>query len=234
VLRERAIEANEDFNMASVSEENKIIKMEFINAFFDGLDNKADYLIELYQAGRRYEARILCACYLDGLASALCWPDERSNYNYVKILKEHGGNEVFGCIHPKMLDEALVKLSKRGKKWKTIHESIAGTLMAAEGHLYKEKEIIEMVAPLLKSTQVELIKNELWRGSFAAIVYDQFRVAAVHSFGPPGTTFSNTTFKGKPVPQIDFSMVRDCLRRITDVARARSEKSCKWFGHDYE
>lgn len=217
------------------SEENQKAKMGFINAFFDDLDNKAEYLVELYKAGRRDEARILCSCYLDGIASALCWPDDRSNYNYVKTLREYGGNEILGYIHPKRLDEALAKLSKRGDKWKVIHESISGKLKVVEKQLYQEKEILEMIGPLLKETHVEIVSRELWRGSFAAIVYDRYRVVAVHGFGPPdGTTFKGATFQGKPIPPIDFSMVHDCLRRITNAAKVISGKSGKWFGHDYE
>ena len=208
--------------------------MEFIDALFDDYDNKASYLIELYKNGRRDEARILCACYIDGLASALCWPGERSNYNYVCILKEHGGNEIFSCVHPKMLDDALNKLSERNK-WKTILLIVSDRLRVAEERLYGEDEILELFVPHLNATELELVRKELWRGTFAAIIYNRFRLAAIHGFGPPdGTTFDRTTFQGEPVPAIDFSMVHGCLKRIISVAREISNNSGKWFGHDFK
>lgn len=219
--------------MAFISEEDQRAKMEFIHAFFDDFDKKAAYLIDLYKAGHRDEARILCSSYIDGLACAMCWPDERNNYNYVKALKEYGGNEIFSYIHPEMFDEALNRLSKRANKWKKIHESVSDKLMAAEERLYEESEIVEMLAPLLNAPDMQLIRRELWRGTFAAIVYNRFRIAAAHGFGPPdGTTFNGTTFQGKPIPRIDFFMVHDCLEKILAVARAISADSGKWFGHD--
>jgi hypothetical protein len=221
--------------MSPISEEDRRAKMEFIDAFFDDLDNKANYVLDLYSAGRRDEARILCSCYIDGLASALCWPDERTNYSYARILKEHGGNEIFAYVHPKMLDEALNKLSKRGDKWKAIHGRVSGKLRATDRRLYEEREILDLLATVLSKSAMELVSRELWRGTFAAIIYDRFRVAAVHGFGPPdGTTFDVTTFRGKPVPRIDFFMVHDCLKRVVGAARELSKKSGKWFGHDYE
>jgi len=82
---------------------------------------------------------------------------------------------------------------------------------------------------------VRKIEPELWRGTFAAIVYDRFRTAAVHGFGPmDGISFDLTTFQGQPVPDIDFSMLHDCLKKVVAVARERSEKTGKWFGHDYK
>ncbi len=220
--------------MSSVAEENQKAKIEFIDAFFDDYDNKANYLRELYKTDRRDEARILCACYIDGLASALCWPDERSNYNYVAILRAHGGNEIFAYIHPKMLDDALNKLSEQ-RKWKKIFPTISDKLKVADRRLYEEHEILELLAPHLNAAELELVRKEFWRGTFAAIIYSRFRVSAVHGFGPPdGTTFDLTTFKGKSVPAIDFFMVHGCLKRIIGVTRDISKNSGKWFGHDFK
>lgn len=209
--------------------------MELIRAFFDAFDEKAGFLEALYKSDHRDEARTLCSCYIDGLASALYWPDERTNFNYVKSLKEHSGKDIFSYIHPKMLDEAHYKLSKGSNKWTAIHASISGTLQAADKRLYAEQEIIELLATLLSGAEMEHIKRELWRGTFAAIVYDRFRIAAVHGFGPPdGTTFDRTTFRGQPIPPIDFSMVHDCLKRVIAVAKELSERTGRWFGHDYK
>ena len=221
--------------MPTISEEDQRAKMEYIRAFFDDFDKKSGYLEELYKSDHRDEARILCSCYIDGLASAMYWPDERTNFNYVKSLKEHSGKDIFSHIHPKMLDEAIHKLSKRGPKWTAIHSSISGTLQGADKRLYREQEIIDLLAPMLNTSEMEHIKMELWRGTFAAIVYDRFRIPAVHGFGPPdGTTFDRTMFQGQPVPAINFSMVHDCLKRIVAADRELSEQTGRFFGHDYD
>ena len=134
-----------------------------------------------------------------------------------------------------MLDEAVRKLSKRSTNWATIHTKVSPKLQGADRKLYAEQEVIDLLATSLETSEMENTRRELWRGTFAAIVYDQFRIASVHGFGPPeGVTFDGTTFQGQPVPTIDFSMVHDCLKKIVAVAREFSEKTGKWFGHDYD
>jgi hypothetical protein len=223
--------------MPIISEENQRAKMQFIVAFFDDFDKKVSYLEELYRSKHRDEARILSSCYIDKLASALYWPNNKTNLNYVRIFREHSGKEIFSHIHPKMLIEALVKLSESrgGKKWAAIQAKVSDKLRGAGRRLYEEQEIIDELAPVLEPSEVQYIKPQLWRGTFAAIVYDRFRVASVHDFGPlDSTTFDGTTFQGQPIPDIDFFMVHDCLKRIIAVARERSQETGKWFGHDYE
>lgn len=210
-------------------------KIDFIKAFFDDIDSKIAYLQELYNVSHREEAQVLCSCYIDGLASAFCWPDERNNFCFVKVLKDYGGNDIFAYIHPKMLDRALAKLSERGHKWKAIHRSASLQLKLADMKLYEEAEILQFLSSCLDSSEKNKVSQELWRGSFASIVYHEFRIASVHGLGPPNrTTFEKTTFRGKPVPPIDFFMVHDSLKRIIIAARELSQKSGKWFGHDYK
>lgn len=221
--------------MPSISEENQEAKNRFIKSAFDDFEKKADYLVELCESGHRDEARILCSCYIDGLASALCWPDKRTNFNYVRCLIEYGGDEMFSLIHPKMLDEAIGKLSARGAKWKAIYKSVSTKLQKVDRRLFKKQEMLDLLEPLLEMSETGAIKRELWRGTFAAIIYDRFRVAAVHGFGPSDAiTFDETTFHGKPVPEIDFFMVLRSLKRIIGVAREKSEQTGKWFGHDFK
>jgi len=221
--------------MQQIFKEDHKSKMKFISAFFDDFDKKTAYLEDLYESGLRDEARILCSCYIDSLASALYWPDERTNYNYVKCLIEHGGKEIFSYIHPKMLDEAFSKLSRRGGKWTAIYAIVTGSLQMADRRLFGEHEIIDLLIPLLTREEMETVKPELWRGSFSAIIYDRYRVASVHGFGSPdATTFDGTTFQDQPVPAIDFIMVHDCLTKIIGVVRELSERTGKWFAHDFE
>ena len=231
----RALKAIRSLNITSTSEEDQRAKMRFIDAFFNDFEDKVAYLSELYRAGRRDEARILCSCYIDGLALALYWPDARSKFSFVRILKEHGGNSIFSYIHPKMLDEALSKLSESSNKWKAIYGSVSDELGRRAGKLYSEQEIAEVLEPFLSADNMQKVKRVLWQGSFAAIVYDRFRVDAVHGFGPPdGITFDRTTFQDNPVPVIDFKMVHDCLKRVAAVCKQVSKQSGKLFGHDYK
>lgn len=207
--------------------------MEFIKAFFNDLDRKIAFLAELYNSGHQDEARVLCSCYIDWLASALYWPEERNNFNFVRILKEYGGEEIFSYIHPKMLEASLLKKAN-GKKWAVIHNKTSQILQQARGRLYAEQETIDLLSSVLNNNEIGDIKKELWRGSFAAIVYNEVRNLSVHSFGPPdGITFDNTLFKKQQCPLIDFALVYRTLKRIASVVREISLNSTKWFGHDY-
>lgn len=220
--------------MQAISDKAQRAKLRFIYAFFDDMEKKAAYLEKLYRSKHRDEARILCSCYIDWLALALYWPNNQTNFNYVRSLRECSNEAMFSYIHPKMLGQALAKLSERGKKWATIHAKTLDVLSGAEKKLYAEDEIVDMLAPKLDRAEMQDVKREIWRGTFASIVYDQFRVASVHAFGPPdGTTFDETTFEDKPVPTIDFFMVHDCLKKIIAAAKRVSVETGKWFGHDY-
>lgn len=219
--------------MTPASDDDLQAKMEFITAFFDDLNNKIIFLNELYNNGRRDEARVLCSCYIDWLASALYWPEERNNFNFVRILREYGAEEIFSFIHPKMLKASLLK--KTGKKWAAIYSKTSPILQKALGRLYDEHEIIDLLSSVLSDKEIEDVKKELWRGSFAAIVYNEVRNVSVHSFGPSdGITFDNTLFKGQPCPKIDFALVYQTLKLLASAVQEISLNSTKWFGHDYK
>lgn len=218
--------------MTPASDDDLKAKVEFIKTFFDDLDKKIAFLDELYSNSRRDEARVLCSCYIDWLASALYWPEERNNFNFVRILKEYGAEEIFSFIHPKMIEASLSK--KASEKWIAIHKKTSPVFQEALGRLYDEHEIIALLSSVLNNEEIEDIKKELWRGSFAAIVYSEVRNVSVHSFGPPdGISFDNTLFKGQPCPQIDFDLAHKTLKSLASAVREISLNSTKWFGHDY-
>ncbi len=224
--------------MTPASEDDLQAKIEFITAFFDDLNNKIIFMNELYNNGHRDEARVLCACYIDWLAAALYWPEEQNNCNFVHVLKEYGGQEIFSCIHPKMLERALHKKetlrNKPVRKWVAICDKITSALQQANGRLYEESEIIKLLSSFVSNSEIENIKKELWRGTYAAIVYAEFRIPAVHGLGPSdGITFDNTTFRDQPVPPVEFTMLQALLKSIVEVARQTSMTTGKWFGHDY-
>lgn len=212
--------------------------MEFIKSWFDDLDNKIIFLDELYNNRHRNEAFVLCCCYIDWLAAALYWPEEQNNFNFVRILKEYGEHEIFSYIHTKMLEEALHKKTtnrnKLVRKWVAIYNKIISKLQQARGRLYDEREIICLLSPLVNNSEIEDIKKELWRGTYAAIVYAEVRIPSVHGLGPlDGLTFNNTTYKNRPVPPIDFNMMHTSLKVIARMAKEISHTTGKWFGHDY-
>ena len=114
--------------------------IDIVKVFFDDYDKKIRYLEYLYNNGQREEARILCPCYIDSMASALYWPEERNNFNYVRILKEHSDKEIFSYIHLKMLDQELHRLASRSKKWVAIYSKVSHGLQRSLGRLYSDRK----------------------------------------------------------------------------------------------
>jgi hypothetical protein len=219
--------------MTISDEENCKAKMSFITAFFDDLDRKIEFLLELSNSGHGTEATLLCSCYIDSLALALYWPEEKSNFCFVRILKEYGGEEFLLYIHPKMLEEALAIMNH---KWlKVALSKILPILQKARGKLYNDSEMIDMLSTKLTKDEQEKLGSESWRETLAAIAYSRIRVPSVHGFGAPnGISFDNTTFRGQPVPTIGFSMLYVCLKRIASAVCELSLSSEKWFGHDFK
>jgi hypothetical protein len=145
---------------------------------------------------------------------------------------------MFSYIHPKMLELwisnlAYRDLTKPGRKWEAIFKKISPLLQKASGKLYSSQEMIAFLSPSLTKDELIKIEKELWRGTFAAIVYSQMRLPSVHGFGPPDAlSFDKTTFKGKQVPPIGFSMMHASLKRIVSATKELSLSTGKWFGHD--
>jgi hypothetical protein len=205
--------------------------LDFITSFFNDLDKKINFHVELADSGHKDEAFLLCCCYIDWLGLGF-WPNEGSKFSFVRVLKEYGGEEVLSLIHPKMLEEALASL--KGKWAKAILPRILPFLQQSCGRVYDQSEMIDLLSPPLAAVEVERLKKELWRGSLAAIVYSWIRSPAIHEFGAlNGVSFDHTTFKGEPVPQIGFPILYNCLKRIATVAREISLSTEKWFGHDW-
>jgi hypothetical protein len=153
---------------------------------------------------------------------------------------EWGGNEIFSYIHPKMLGEAIHKKTRNRNnivpKWAAIYDKILPTLLKAIGlrRLYDEKEIIVLLVPLVSGSEIEKIEKELWRGTYAAIVYAEFRNPSVHGLGPAsGITFNNTTFKDQSVPTIDFELLYNALNSIATIVKDKSIKSRKLAGFEF-
>ncbi|MFH0960580.1 MAG: hypothetical protein V1897_17975, partial [Pseudomonadota bacterium] len=137
-------------------------------------------------------------------------------------------------------EKAISKLTNRdpkkpSRKWSEIHQKISPVLQQACGRLYNEQEMIALLSLSVSNDELENLKKQFWRGTFAAIVYSEIRNLSVHWFGPPDAiSFDKTTFRDKPIPPIDFSMVHPCLKCVAFAAREKSISTEKWFGHDFE
>ncbi len=213
-----------------ISGENREAKLGSIVSYFQDLEEKIEFLFELSKSGRSDEARILCSCYIDHLASLLYGSEKGNKFVFVQALKEFGGEEVFSCIHPRMLEQEISK--KKSREWTRIQKKIFPVLQEAPIRLYSEEEMMTLFSPLVDRDELNKIKEEFWRGTYAAIVYSEMRVPSVHGPGPMDVSFATTTFRGQPVPTIDFQLLHTSLKRIAAIAREKTISTEKWFGRD--
>lgn len=217
----------------SEREQNRRAKLQFIEAYFRDLEQRSDFLLDLIKTDHRAEALLLCGCYIEGLGNNLYWPDERSAWNFIRVLREHGGEEVLGHIHVKQLRNGLA--DAKSKLVQRIGQKLNGVLTAAEGRLYTEQEILALVEPAITADELETLRRNLWRGTLAALAYRRIRSPLVHELSTrQGVSFDRTTFRGEPVPDLDLRILYPALRRILQAMRGLSLASERWYGHDFK
>jgi len=213
---------------------NGEVKLEFMEAYFKGLNNKITFLKELFDDGHKEEALLLCCCYIEGLGNQLYWPTDGSCRNFVYILKEHSIKKILWHIHPKQLQIGLSEA--RNSRVREIGKKLEAILIEARkaNVLYPEKEILLLSETVLKVDELEKLSQNLWRGTIAAIAYDRIRSELVHRLGAVDVSFSNMTFEGHALPNIDFELLYSPLMHVFVYVKELSLSSGKWFGHDFD
>jgi hypothetical protein len=212
-----------------VTPEDRKAKAEFIDAYFADLERRIALLPRLHAANYKDEALLLCCCYIDGLATNLYWPEEGSARNFVRVLQEHGGEELLCHVHPKELIEAFD--SKRSLR--NLAARIA-TLWGFNDHRLRAlDEAITELSGGLAAGEVNRLRTEIWRGTLAHLVYTTIRCQAVHRLGASPLLLSETTLRGQPVPPLDFDLLHPVIGRIREAAASLSTTTNTWFGHDF-
>ncbi|MEX2109272.1 MAG: hypothetical protein WD802_01530 [Gemmatimonadaceae bacterium] len=197
-----------------------------MDAFFEELDGKIDFLPDLRASGRKDEALMLCCLYLDGLGNWLA-TEQGTTRNFCTALMNHGGEEVLQLVLPHLLAEKL--------PWKGAPTG-ASTLKKTLTELPRYEALSQagLLASVAKDTPEDHLKwleSEIWRGAIANVVHTRIRSLNVHYLGSAGDlSFSNTTYLGQNLPEIDFAMLMRALRRIAEHARKTSTETNKWFG----
>lgn len=203
-------------------------KKEFIEAFFEDLRQKAALTDRLFTDAHEDEARLLVCCYIEALGNGLEGSTGNGARNFVTALVEHGGNPVLALIHPKLLQTSL--------PYKSTAPANKTALQAAFARLppnqaLSEAELFTALGSGLPSDAVAFLRRELWRARIAAVAYSNIRSLGAHWFGSPGSvSFSQTIYQGRPLPEIDFSILRVALDRVIDHAQQLSTSTNKWFG----
>ncbi len=205
-------------------------KRRTIEAFFDDLEKKACLTDRLFSEGHEDEARLLCCCYIEALGNGLNPSNPGGAQNFATVLSDHGGEPMLCLIHPRALQNSLpYKSIAPGSR--TAVQTFLNKLPANEA--LTETGLIDAARPELLTDALSFLQRELWRGTIAAIAYSKIRSLGAHWFASPGSVrFSQTTYQGDPIPEVDFSMLRRALGRVLQDAKTLSLNTNRWFGHD--
>lgn len=200
-------------------------KRPYIEDYFDDLERRVSFTSELRATGHRHEAMLLCCCYIEGLGNRLSSNSASPARSFCDVLARFGGEPVFQLTIPRMAQESF--------PWKSASPLVKASLTPALESLppqqaFELEELIEKLLPVASAEAIKFLKSEAWRVTVAAVVYDRIRSRLVHWLSSADViTFSLTTYRGDPLPEVGFQMLYNVLSRIVKHARQESLKSGK-------
>lgn len=199
-------------------------KLSVIRSFFGEWEQRTAFLKMLFNNDHKSEALLLCCCYIEGFGNGL-YGEDRPQYNFVRVLKEHGGDKTLSRIHPEELRIGLARANS--KMVRKIGAKLDNVLPKAQKKLYTENEILRFVKRYLTDNEKETLRQHLWRGSLAAFAYRRIRSEQVHTLIGPVQFMSPSD--NTPFPE--FLELYQALTRILQAVKEVSLISGKWFGH---
>lgn len=200
-------------------------KAHCIKAYFDDLQSRIAFLGELYGMDRKHEALMLCCCYIEALGSRQSQEPERKAKNYCEVLAEHGQNEMWPLIHPKQLKNVLSANGLFKDTFPTLEPLIDGF----GAKLIEPQDVLVHLDAALNEQQRAWLWDNMFKGSIANISYERIRSELVHDISAAPISFSETSYKGNPVPDLNFEMLYASLRNIVEVSQRRAIATNKWW-----
>ncbi|MFA6470993.1 MAG: hypothetical protein WCU00_03045 [Candidatus Latescibacterota bacterium] len=209
----------------SAMPEEREEKAFYIKAYYKNLEQRISFLKELHEDGHVNEALMLCCCYIEALGSQRYQDSDRKAKNYCTILDEHGGDVIFGLVHPKRALQVLSTVNLFQRNIVEIQEAISGI----ENQLYEKRAFLQLLAPVTTPEQQNWLNENVFKLTIAAISYDHVRCQLVHDISAGPVSFSETTFNGKPLPSIEFRLLYKGLKNVFAKAKCKSIETNKWY-----
>ena len=205
--------------------DNDSDKAFMIQAYFDDLEKRISFLKQLYDDKHEDEALMLCCCYIEALGSRQYHDSGRKAKNYYQIIEEYSGEKLFSLIHPKQLRNVLIN-----KKLFNTNITQIETIIDGFGkELIPQEVVFESLSSVINKDQLNWLKDNLFKGTMAAISYERVRSELVHDISTSNLTFNETRFDGKPVPDMNFKLLYPALMNIFRRLKEISLKTNKWY-----
>lgn len=201
-------------------------KAYFIKAYFDNLQKRIAFLRELHAEGRECEALMLCCCYIEALGSRELIGLDLKAKNYCAILSEEGGNEIWRLINPKQLKKVLSTNGLFKEQFNTLEPLIDDF----GSQLIDPQELLARLEPSLDGKQRSWLQDNIFKGSMAMISYERIRCELVHDIdADTSISFSETTYKGNPVPKLDFEALYSSLKKVVAASQSKAVSTNKFW-----
>lgn len=204
--------------------------------YFDELDSRIETVRLINNQTHTDEALLLSCAYLDSLASLRYRNPERSHFYFVKLLDEHSRDQRLGLVHP---IQFLHALNNHRSAWSAdVSRKTETKLLQLVGTLYETSDFRSRLRALLSADEIEKVRENLWRGTLASIIYTDVRCELVHgiapSISPHSVNLSTTTWNQTPVGPIDFGFVHTILKSVSADLRSISLVRSELFGHGFK
>ncbi len=211
-----------------ISPADAAAKQRFIAAYFDDLEARARFTWQLREDEHPQEAMTLCCCYLDGLAAFLYHDSERSAFNFVRLLKEHGQQPKLAQVCPlvmtRWLEASHGKLAPTARKLAT---ALGGDL----NRVMSDTELSVAITRSLTKQEASALSSHIWRAALAFVAYTNLRVPSVHATGSSAAVIVGSGGPSTPV-RLSFDTMYKALLATIAALRDLSLRTNKWFGHD--
>lgn len=203
----------------------------FIEAYFNDFEKRIAFLEALNREGHGQEALLLCCCYIESFGNDY-YGNRKRHQNFVKILGKFGNHSnIFNYVHLQQLGDFLKNTNEETLRliYGKVAQIISSKLSLDQDKLYSESEVISLVGNLIDAKEVKILRENLWRSSYASIAYKGIRCKSVHEGFASNISFGNMTFMGNKIKRLDFGFLYEALKSIFVKMRDESLKAGCFF-----
>ncbi|EJL6784201.1 hypothetical protein NMR91_003094 [Vibrio alginolyticus] len=174
------------------------------------------------------EALVLCCCYIEAIGSKkhqLSEPvdgERKRTQRYSKsaaftdTLVKYSGYDFWDKVHPIALVEVLPPI------FDDNYEDYLYRLAEIGGAIREAEFVIEHVKDLFTNArQRDWFEKHIHKGSLGNIAYSRVRSEIVHNVSHESFSFL-ATWKGEAIPDIDYTLMEECLTNIVGNLRKLS------------
>jgi hypothetical protein len=195
------------------------VSADLIDAYWDEVQDRVNYLPSLMEAGRYSEVMTLCATYLEGVAHALVSTAAREETALASEAEAHASDPFLSLVHPQQLVRVATQLM--GISAATA-KGFAMIFDAQEPRLLFEDQAVDIVRATLPPSEATMVERVMWKCTVAYIIYDFMRCQAYERKGGVSKIGLGAAFyEGESVQGLSVQELVGLLHGMVTEARTR-------------